>query len=466
MLKIRIPSICENEQRYVLDIILGEFLGLAFEVEQYSGSVLELEMTGDIRRLTIDTSFFQLAEKAWLQKETLPLLPLKLWNPKSDGLVANLVEADVPVLFGSGCFSRDADRFHLGLDIFGSSFFMLSRYEELITLSRDSHGRFSAKSSVAFKGNFIERPIVNEYVEILWEVMSEIWPDLVRKKRYFRMLISCDVDHPYDLAGNSFWSSLRRALVRVFRDMNPLLAFYDSLNYFWKKFGSNRFDSYRNNIDWMILVNKEAGNVIDFNFIPTQTDLTRDDPTNFHSQPMSELFQHIITSGHKIGIHPGYNTFDSPASFEISVREFTLICSSLGIDPYNIGGRQHYLRYDVGITPQLWDSHGFCYDSSLGFAEKAGYRSGVCYEYSMYNLVERKKLHLKQRPLITMDSTIVSKTYEGLGFSADALNRFKKFKSITKQFNGDYTLLWHNSFFTGINSKKMYSELIANESSK
>jgi hypothetical protein len=33
MLKIKIPNICQNEQIYVLDILLGEFLELDFEVE-------------------------------------------------------------------------------------------------------------------------------------------------------------------------------------------------------------------------------------------------------------------------------------------------------------------------------------------------------------------------------------------------------------------------------------------------
>jgi hypothetical protein len=466
MIKVNIPLICENEQRYILDIVLGEFLGLPYELQTYAGDDIELTVVGNPNRLTVDSSFFHVAEKAWLKPISLPSLPLEVWDPTSDSLYANIVNQSVPVLYGEGGLLVLDGSFHLKLDIFGSSFFMLSRYEELVTMERDSHQRFSAISSIAFKGDFLERPIVNEYVEILWETMSRIWPELVRIKRSFRMLISCDVDHPFDLASTSLSKTARRILARCLRDKNPTLAARDGLNYIFKKFGSDRFDSYRNNIDWMMLVNQKAGNVVVFNFIPIQTDAKRDDPTNIASQSLMNLLECISTSGHQLGIHPGYKTFDSPLNIERSVREFSKMCSTLGISHTNSGGRQHYLRYDIGITPRLLDSHGLSYDSSLGFADKAGYRCGTCYEYSMYDLIERNRLRIKQRPLVAMDCTIVSDTYEGLGFSSSALERFEKFKSISRQFNGDYSLLWHNSFFMSLESKQIYTKLVSNGSIK
>ena len=58
---------------------------------------------------------------------------------------------------------------------------MLSRYEEAILKGRDKHDRFPSWISVADKGNFLERPIVNEYLEILWSCLSSLWNDLKRK---------------------------------------------------------------------------------------------------------------------------------------------------------------------------------------------------------------------------------------------------------------------------------------------
>ena len=136
-------------------------------------------------------------------------------------------------------------------------------------------------------------------------------------------------------------------------------------------------------------------------------------------------------------------------------------CEAEGINTDNLGGRQHFLRYDPAITPKLWDLNGFTYDSSLGYADKAGFRTGVCYEYTMYNLAERKKLHLKQRPLVVMECTIISERYEGLGFGQESLERLKYFEQVCKNYSGDYTLLWHNSFFSNSKSYRIYEIIVS-----
>ena len=87
------------------------------------------------------------------------------------------------------------------------------------------------------------------------------------------------------------------------------------------------------------------------------------------------------------------------------------------------------------------------YDSSLGFAEKPGFRCGTCQEFSMFDLRQQRPLRLKQRPLINMECSIVEDKYEGLGYGDEAEKRFLFFKHLVKKYNGKYTLLWHNSNF-------------------
>ena len=114
------------------------------------------------------------------------------------------------------------------------------------------------------------------------------------------------------------------------------------------------------------------------------------------------------------------------------------------IDFKKIGGRQHYLMYDVSKTPQLWEENGFHYDSSLGFADRAGFRCGVCYEYQMSDLVNRSRMQLIQRPLILMETTLLA--YENLNLDSSALNsRIRRFEKVIRSYKGDFTLLWHNS---------------------
>jgi hypothetical protein len=468
-LLVKIPNNSQEELKYSLNILLGEFFGLEFEVEVYNGDVIEITSPGDsgessnLAKLTLDASFFHKAHLAWLKSESMPVLPLANWTPVDDGINANLVEPSVPVLYGQPGLVKTENHIHLNLDVFGSAFFMLSRYEELITPDRDKHDRFPSWASTAYKANFLDRPIVNEYLEILWFCMQALWPDLIRKKREFRNLISCDVDHPFDLVGHSLKKTILRVGARLIRDKNPKLALFDSLNYIFKKFDSDRFDEYRNNIDWIMKVNSVMGNKVAFYFIPIQTNASKEDPNDVRSPKISKLLKHIVDSGHEIGFHPGYDTYKFPENFKKSANALKEAFKKERIEFSNIGGRQHYLRYNVVTTPQLWESNGLTYDTSLSFADKAGFRTGVCYEYTMFNLVSRRKMKLKQRPLIVMESSIIASGYEGIGYSVEAINRFEYFANTCRIFKGNFTLLWHNSNFESKMSKSFYLSALQHE---
>lgn len=453
---IYIPKFCLEEQRYILDIVFGEFFGLNFEVCEYGELNIKITHSSCDSLLSVNADFFQKAAKNWLLPQSMPVLPLMDWTPENDDIHSSLVHQSIPVLYGQPGLVKNQNSWHLNIDIFGSAFFMLSRYEELISKGRDDHDRFPSWASIAHNGGFLDRPIVNEYIEILWSCMHDLWPELARKKRKFRKLVSCDVDHPFDLAGYSFKKTVLRVGARLLRDRNLKLAFYDGANYVFKWFGSDRFDEYRNNIDWMMEVNSAISNTVAFYFIPIQTNSLKEEANDVRSNKLAKLVKHIMDAGHEVGLHPGYDTYKHPENFKKSANALKEVFENDKLDFVNIGGRQHYLRYDAATTPQMWEENDLSYDSSLVFADRAGFRCGICYEYSMYDLVHRHKMRLKQRPLIVMDCSIISQAYEGLGFSQQSSDRIEYFKNVCKTFNGDFTLLWHNSYFVQLGSKNSY----------
>ena len=73
---------------------------------------------------------------------------------------------------------------------------MLSRQEEVGRKDLDSHGRFPAVASHAFKHDYLERPIVDEWVDILRQVMIKVWPTVKFRTNQFQIKISHDVDIP------------------------------------------------------------------------------------------------------------------------------------------------------------------------------------------------------------------------------------------------------------------------------
>ena len=79
----------------------------------------------------------------------------------------------LPIVYGrrlsNGSYLEISDSgIRLGVDVLGSAFFMLTRYEELVRSERDPRDRFPATMSLAYRERFLDRPIVNEYAEILW----------------------------------------------------------------------------------------------------------------------------------------------------------------------------------------------------------------------------------------------------------------------------------------------------------
>ena len=113
-------------------------------------------------------------------------------------------------------------------------------------------------------------------------------------------------------------------------------------------------------------------------------------------------------------------------------------------------GRGHYLRFEVPTPWQIWEDCGMGVDSTCGYADKEGFRCGAGEEFSVFNILTREKLKLKERPVILMDFSLFG--YQKLGWNKikDILRKLMKNKKT-------FTILWHNS---QIEHRKIYEQLI------
>ena len=156
MLKVSLPNLCVKEQKYIVDIIFKEFLGISYEVKIHNHDKIHITDENNLKNITLDASFFIKANNFWLQSASMPDNPLARWYPSKEGHNFNLVNNEIPIIYGKPGVIKSVDSVHINIDIFGSAFFMLSRYEELITQSFDNHGRFPATASVAYKESFLD----------------------------------------------------------------------------------------------------------------------------------------------------------------------------------------------------------------------------------------------------------------------------------------------------------------------
>jgi hypothetical protein len=456
MLIIDSPTLSE-ELEWVCDIVFKHFLGLVYVLRASPGPEFRLSHAG--RHIALPDIFFSKLATQGFCRALLPASGLPSFDAATSGLDAILVDPRVPVIFGSGenC-SVDGDAISLPIDIFGAAFFMLSRYEEMFGDTRDLHSRFPASASIASREQFLDRPIIDEYVEILWAAIHHLWPHWRRKARVARTLVSCDLDHPFDPAFTSPLRLARRIGGRVWRERSarciPLLI----RTYRDVQRDIDACDPYRQAIDWIMEQNTAAGNCVAFYVIPEQTDAKYDRAGSLESPRMRRLIREIHAGGHEIGIHFGYNTYRDENACARSLATFRRVMDEEQVSQASIGARQHYLRWKTPTTARLLDKLGLSYDSTLSFADRPGFRCGTCHEYPMYDLVNRRALKILQRPLVTMEA----ERYAGDKFKRNGPQIMQRYKDICFKFGGNFTMLWHNSYFEDPACRASYSKLIEN----
>jgi len=82
-------------------------------------------------------------------------------------------------------------------DIFGAAFYMLSRYEEYLPHVKDTLGRFPASESIAYKHQFLDRPVVDEWISRFKEAIRSSFPSDKIKELQFETQVVVDVPQAY-----------------------------------------------------------------------------------------------------------------------------------------------------------------------------------------------------------------------------------------------------------------------------
>ena len=424
MIKITIPNNNIEERKYILDIMLDEFLGLKFKVIQNDDCkdwVIELP---NKEVLTIKDTFFN--------KFPNNLEYLKLEN------IPKKIEK---------------------LDIFTASFFMLTRWEEYVNKTRDNHDRFPANASLAYKQGFLNRPVVNEYVEELKKMLLELDESLIFKDHTSKIFISCDVDQPFDCTVENMQNLIRVGAGDMLKRRSIKEFLKRVKRYIFNKFGNYKYDE-NYTFDWYMDVCEKAGLKATFYFIPTSIE-NQNGCYELQDKKIQSLLKHIDSRGHEIGVHGSYQTYQNKEKTKSQKTMLDDTLGYLGISQKIVGNRQHYLRWDSVITPSVLEYAGFEYDTTGSYADIPGFRYGVCYEFSMFDFLNRKKLNIKQRPLIVMECSIIDGSYMGLGYTKEALQMIKNLKQKCFKYNGNFSLLWHNSHFKTKEDKKMFEEIIS-----
>jgi len=442
MIRILIPKNNIKERSYIVDILFDEFLGLEYEINTCSDNVYQIVLPNE-NKIIIEDHFFDKYPKclSYLRRESIPQQVIFV---KNDFITEN----DIPVIYGNDKLKVSDNRIICGIDIFASSFFMLTRWEEYVNKTRDRHNRFPANESLAFRNDFLQRPVVNEYVEMLWKMLVFMGLNQIRKNRYFKLLLTHDVDVLFK------YYKLKNGIKEFTEDLfkkSDLKIFFKHLGSKVKTHLNIKKDPY-DEYDFLMSLS-ESLNIRSYFFFMVKGNSKYDAEYRLSSGKFKSVVENIKQRGHNIGIHPSYNAYNDIKRFSAEKKELE---KEIGRVVY---GREHFLRFEVPVTWQIWEDNSMVWDSTMGYAEKSGFRCGVCYEYSVFNILTREKLKLKEMPLLVMDGTYI--TYDIKGNENEIELDVKTLIKKAKKYKGNFVTLWHNSIKENISVWNVFKRVFS-----
>jgi peptidoglycan/xylan/chitin deacetylase (PgdA/CDA1 family) len=303
----------------------------------------------------------------------------------------------------------------------------------------------------------LDRPLVNEYTEVLWAALSRLWPALQRRERQFRLLVSHDVDWPYCTAGRGLSTTAGACLGDLWDRRSPALAARRLVS-FVRTRGTRPDSDLCNTFDLLMDLSEREGVRSVFYFIAGHTAGQVDGIYRLTDPWIVALLRRIQARGHEIGLHPSYNTYRDSTQLAREYSALREAATSAGIVQNVWGGRQHFLRWEAPTTWENYEAAGLDYDCTLGFAERPGFRCGTCWEYPVFSL-RTGALRLRERPLIVMDASLLERWYLNLSAAA-ALEIGYHLLDRCRRFRGDFTLLWHNSQLLLPAHRAVYTRLL------
>ena len=458
-LVVRAPLGRIAERRYVLDLVLTEWLGQSYRLEPGPDARMSITLESDElgRELRLPDILLGTPDDAWLKPESVPAPGLAHVRPAAPGSGS----VTLPVLFGAptpaGVWStRSADAVDVHVDVIGSAFFLLTRYEELVNDARDDHGRVPAATSIASREGFLDRPILDEYVDLLWDSMASLWPELERPPRAFRLDLSHDVDQPWASVGLSplalahalAGDALRRRDLRLLA--RRARATVDA------RTGRLDRDPYAT-FDFLMRVSEDHGIRSTFYLLAGNQPGEPDFRYRIDDPPVLDLLRSIHDRGHDIGLHASYGSYRSSERMTLELAALRDACRRAGFDQRSWGVRQHYLRFEA---PTTWRAHvaaGLAHDASIGYADAVGFRAGTCRDFPVFDAPAGRQLELRERPLIVMDATLLG--YNALDL-AGAEQRASHVLAAAQRVGGVGTVLYHNSSLATPALRRHYAALV------
>jgi hypothetical protein len=360
-----------------------------------------------------------------------------LFQQGVNDLEINIQQWDtVPCFFNAGAKSS------IPFDIFAASFYLISRYEEYLPHVKDIHQRYTAEESLAFKNNFLEKPVVDIWAYKLLNLIKEKFPNYNFTSREYSYISTIDIDNAFAYKHKS----LIRGLGGFFKDLFQFKIFN-----VWDRFAvvfrikKDPFDTFNKIIE----IKKQYNIRTIFFFLIA--DYTTFDTNVSASKNKFRLLIKSMVDYARVGLHPSYFSMQNPALLKKEKKRLENI-TNMPI----MRSRQHYLRFSLPETYQHLIDLEITEDYSMGYASNVGFRAGTCTPFYFYDLDFEIQTPLKIFSFALMDTTL--NDYMKLT-PKQSLGKIRDLKNEVKAVNGTFITLFHNEALSNYLRWKGWSRL-------
>jgi hypothetical protein len=394
--------------RYIADVILGDIMGLAWEI------------VTDKRKLGKNPVINYSSEEINGSFKIIPGTLLFENGVKNYDLSVTEWKG-LPVFFQTAVGSD------IPFDIFAASFFLISRYEEYLDFEPDEYGRFRASSSFAFRNGFLCRPVIDLWTKEMAKTMLVKIRNLAFRRNVYKSLLTIDIDQPFEFLGKDVFRCLGGLFLDISKKSGKARERYRTV----AKGDKDPYDVF----DYIIEQIEKSGSDARF-FIPVGDRSTYDKQPSWQNEDYRRLILKI-SGKFKTGLHPSFYTSHDASRLKTEIIRLKNILSG-----EITASRYHYVTIRFPDSYRILTGAGITEDYSMGYPDEPGFRAGIARPYLFYDVVSDKTTNLHIVPFQVMDGTIYR--YKGLD-PAKSKDLIAGLIDETRKVGGLFVSIWHNT---------------------
>lgn len=410
---------------YIFHFILKEQLGIEF---MFSTNIEECKLSDkdiiNYSNESINNARFQIKPHTLLFEEGIK--PQQIDCFETDGYKA--------------FFKTSASDFQF--DIFAASFYLLSRYEEYLPHEKDIYGRYSHENSLAFKNNFLHKPLINIWINDLTLRLKTAFENIIFHPPVFKAILTYDIDIAWSYQHKGFFRNIGGFI------KNPGLERLSVM----LRIKKDPFDAY----DFIDKLHEQKQLSVLYFFLVADNVSKYDKNISPNKASMRELIK-VHSNKYPIGLHPSWKSNNNITILKKEKAYLEEIANK-----QILNSRQHYIQFSLPDSFEKLIKAGINNDFSMGYGSINGFRASFAGSFYWYNLAAEKMTRLKLFPFCFMDA---NSHYEQHQNTKDAFAELMHYKNECEKVNGLFISIFHNNFlgtdkkFNGW--KEMYEAFIS-----